>query len=460
MDTTHDFHPNNHYSGSSLKSSDKFRRRYISNLGTPYSSSDAKKENNKVHTNPKFIGRNEQCNSPMWQKLNKSNRRLSQRKRKLFDNYEHRVHLTTAWDWASFCFTCTVASLTLVSEYAYLHSEDFMQVNIHIQRMYVFFTLFPGTIPYVWLILKGIYYGKNSKKTKKSRGEHCIYDFLYAIAAIPAWIVVGAILFSTKLICVTAICKLWWSMLSVYSVEYPSSSCGVNQVKMHSEKLTIDDVVLIDKKENNDYRVSTDDHGFKASIVEKIKRQADIRRKRLVNDMLDLPRDDLHVDIELLNKLVFLELCLKFLPQFFLSLLINKSVFEVKTFRDTSQIIYFAASCISITASIRSNWKILKNRSWASTFNGATDSHQLQTNAVTGQYRQAEKMIHEPVAGSKKLIGESMISTRLQMSPNTYKNRDALRASLVKRFTTKNYDRANFRMLKKPTVLSDISNTT
>ena len=156
-----------------------------------------------------------------------------------------------------------------------------------------------------------------------------------------------------------------------------------------------------------------------------------MRRKRLVNNMLDLPRDDLHVDIELLNKLVFLELCLKFLPQFFLSMFINKSVFEVKSSRDMSQVIFFTASCISIAMSIRSNWTMLKNRSWASTFNGATDSHQLRN------YRQAEKMIHKSRVNSKKLNEGSMISMHLSMSPNTYKSRNAVRASLVKRLTAK-----------------------
>ena len=453
MESTHDLHLHNHYAGTTLKSSDKFRHRYLSNLRTPFSSSDAKQEKNEIHTTSKLVGHSERCKSPVLQKLTRSSKKLSQRKRRLFDSYEHRVYLTTFWDWASFWFTCTIAILSLVSEYAYLHSENFTQASICIRRTYFFFTFFLANIPYIWLIVKGIYYGKIAGKIKKSWGASCLFEFFFSIAAIPAWTLVGAILFSTKLICVTSVCKLWWSILSVYSVKYPSSSCGVNQIKMHSEKLVVDDVVLIDKEENNNNRFNSDDYGMKATIVQKIKRQADMRRKRLVNNMLDLPRDDLHVDIELLNKLVFLELCLKFLPQFFLSMFINKSVFEVKSSRDMSQVIFFTASCISIAMSIRSNWTMLKNRSWASTFNGATDSHQLRN------YRQAEKMIHKSRVNSKKLNEGSMISMHLSMSPNTYKSRNAVRASLVKRFTAKKVGKASVGTLKKPAVLSDISNT-
>ena len=60
---------------------------------------------------------------------------------------------------------------------------------------------------------------KNCWKIKKS-WEPAVSSFFFSIAAIPAWTLVGAILFSTKLICVTSVCKLWWSILSVYSVKY------------------------------------------------------------------------------------------------------------------------------------------------------------------------------------------------------------------------------------------------
>ena len=60
-------------------------------------------------------------------------------------------------------------------------------------------------------------------------------------------------------------------MLSVYDVKYPSSSSGVNQIKMHSEKLVIDDVVLIDKEETNNNRANRDDFDKKATVVQRLK---------------------------------------------------------------------------------------------------------------------------------------------------------------------------------------------
>ena len=142
MESTYDFHLHNCYTGTSLKSSDKFRRRYLSSLGTPFSSSDTKQEKNEIHTTSKLVGHYQQCKSPMLQKLNRSNSKISQRKRKLFDSYEHRVHLTTTWDWTSFWFTCTIAILTLVSDYAYLHSQNFKQASTRIRRIYFFFYIF------------------------------------------------------------------------------------------------------------------------------------------------------------------------------------------------------------------------------------------------------------------------------------------------------------------------------
>ena len=122
------------------------------------------------------------------------------------------------------------------------------QASTRIRRIYFFFTFFSANIPYIWLILKGIYHGKIAGKIKKSWGASCLFEFFYSIAAIPAWTVVGAILFSTKLICVAAVCKLWWSMLLVYDVKYPSSSSGVNQIKCIQKSLLSMMLCLLTKK--------------------------------------------------------------------------------------------------------------------------------------------------------------------------------------------------------------------
>ena len=84
-------------------------------------------------------------------------------------------------------------------------------------------------------------------------------------------------------------------------------------MKEESKKLKLNDVILSTKKRHQRNRSNsiTTTNVNSVNIIKEIKENADLRRKRLVNNMLNLPRDDLIVDIALLNKLVFLELFLK-----------------------------------------------------------------------------------------------------------------------------------------------------
>ena len=122
----------------------------------------------------------------------------------------------------------------------------------------------------------------------------------------PIWAFVGLILFASKIICITSICKSWWSILSIVNINYPSSSSGLLNMKKESKKLKLNDVILSTKKRHRRNRSNsiTTANVNSVNIIKEIKENADLRRKRLVNNMLNLPRDDLIVDIALLNKLV------------------------------------------------------------------------------------------------------------------------------------------------------------
>jgi hypothetical protein len=422
--------------------------------------------------------------SPMLKRLTKSNRKIvNQRKRLLFDNYEHRVVLTTKWEWVSYYFTCAVALITLLSELLFFRSDDFINANPFTRVSYYIVSLLVGNIPFIWLVGKGIYYGKSTKKIKNNTYNKnlnnndsdtnvttklCFYVIdctkliMFNVFVMPIWLLAGIILFSSKIICITSVCKTWWSILSVLNIHYPSSSSGLLSLKMESEKLNINDVILSStQKRRRGSNSLTSNNINSVNIVKEIKQNADLRRKRLVNNMLDLPRDDLTVDIALLNKLVFLELFLKFLPQLILSFSINKSKFMIvhNNNFDVIPLLIFIVSCISTISSARSNWEILINRSWASTFRGNTSTiqhhqsieHDHNTENKTSKNRNNANIVNCKTPSSKEKMYNRVINkknkhhnnknrahTHIFMSPNTKRKRDAINASLVKKLKEKN----------------------
>ena len=458
-------------------SSDSFRDRYLSNLETPLRSTK-KKRGDKVTIPFSSSYQRHLIKSPTLKRLEKSNHKIiNQRKRILLDNYEHRVLVTTKWEWVSFYFTCIVAFITLVSEVMYFQSKDFHNAPKNARILYYTVSLFLGNIPFIWLIGKGIYYGNNNnninnrnnrcsnssnnnnnngdnnKKNERKKGKWVSTKFLYNdivslvkicafhMFVMPIWAFVGLILFASKIICITSICKSWWSILSIVNINYPSSSSGLLNMKEESKKLKLNDVILSTKKRHRRNRSNsiTTANVNSVNIIKEIKENADLRRKRLVNNMLNLPRDDLIVDIALLNKLVFLELFLKFLPQLLLSFSINRSkFFTINNTYDVVPLLIFIVSCISTISSIRLNWKILTNKSWASTFNGMENKIENHHLNVTNENMITPLAGKVPIANNVQSQKDLYNKKNILMSPNSRSKRQSLVEELKFRTNNKN----------------------
>jgi hypothetical protein len=224
----------------------------------------------------------------------------------------------------------------------------------------------------------------------------------YILVVGPFWFAVGFFLWTTRLIAVTQLAQQWWGVLTVFGIPY-------EQVKERSASLSTADVAC-----------RFDQMGSNITLRE-IQQSAQARQKRVAGGLgLHLPRQDLAFDVALLSKMTFIELFLKYVPQFFLLVLINDSTANWSSLNIASCIF----SAASLLLGILSSWRMHCAGAWASNFEDIATT----TSYVAQELRSAAKSLNfASTAASSNAVEWEMKSARsLAMQCEEKKQSDAL----------------------------------
>ena len=330
--------------------------------------------------------------SPGLQALRNRSGVLSSRKSMLFDQYEHRYIVTSKWDWVTLAITLATATVSLGIELMYCMSEEFYHVAPPLKYSYLFCTYILSSLPYIMMIYKSFREGgcrsfflpRRSSVPILGTALLLLETFLFIVLVLPIWFFVGLGLYSSKLIVVTAVTKTWWGILAKFGVKYKSANDDLNSRIARLNTNDVDNMMPIRASARKPQR------GGQRSIVDQIKQKASARQKRMAGGLeLSLPRNDLNVDIALLSKIVLVELFVKYVPQYVLFFVINSRHLFGET-KEIVTVLSAVSQSVVMVGSIIANWKVLRDRSWASNFQNI--------NATLGG------LFGSPKSGHKKLL--------------------------------------------------------
>ena len=259
------------------------------------------------------------------------------------------------------------------------------------------------------------------------------------VAALPLWLLVGSLLWGTKLVVVSVVARRWWSLGwqvaeallllpstattttttgggsgAAGAVSGPSASATTPRVRASSRgghggpalATPARPEVMVAGRRLLRYPSTTPRGDYTAGLTtgsaaggqtpllvggtsvgvltrRQIDDLADARRRSLTGGLLalHLPRADLPFDIALLNKIQLLDLILKHVPQFVIQIMMQREAGGWNAYCAGS----LAVTGASLAASCVSGWSAFRLRNWASNFEAPwTTAKRLAT-----KYRQA-----------------------------------------------------------------------